>query len=48
MISDIDKKRLSKKYPLKVPGAYDMHHYLRPLLQKCPGTIVYMLAQIIV
>ena len=38
MISGIDEKRLSKKYPVKVrpfPGASadDMHHYVRPLLQ---------------
>ena len=45
MISGIDGKRLSKKYPVKVrpfPGASadDMHHYLWPLLQKCSDTII--------
>ena len=45
MISGIYEKRLSKKYPVKVrpsPGASvdDMHHYLQPLLQKCPDTII--------
>ena len=45
MISGIDEKKLSKKYPLKVhlfPGASadDMNHYLRPLLQKCSDTII--------
>ena len=45
MISGINEKRLSKKYPVKVrpfPGASadDMHHYLRHLLQKWPDTII--------
>ena len=45
MISGIYEKRLSKKYAVKVgpsPGASadDMHHYLQPLLQKCPDTII--------
>ena len=45
MISGIDGKRLSKKYPVKVhpftrASADDMHHYLRPLLQKYPDTII--------
>ena len=45
MISGIDEKILSKKYPVKVypfPGASadDMHHYLQSLLQKCPDTII--------
>ena len=45
MISGINEKKLSKKYPVKVrpfPGASanDMDHYLRPLLQKCPDTII--------
>ena len=45
MIPGTDEKRLSKKYTVKVrpfPGASanDMHHYLRPLLQKCPDTII--------
>ena len=45
MISGIDKKRLSKKYLVKVrrfPGASvdDMYHYVRPLLQKYPDTII--------
>ena len=45
MTSGIDEKRLTKKYPVKVcpfPGASadDMHHYLRPLLQKCPDTVI--------
>ena len=44
MISGIDEKRLSKKYPVKVPpfpGASDddMYH-LRPLLEKCPEPII--------
>ena len=41
----IDERRLSQKYPVKVrrfPGASadDVNHYLRPLLQKCPDTII--------
>ena len=45
MILGINEKRSSKKYPVKVcpfPGASanDMHHYLRPLLQKCPDTVI--------
>ena len=45
IMSGIDVKRLSKKYPLKFrpfPGASanDMHHYLRLLLQKCPDIII--------
>ena len=45
MIPGTDEKRLSKKYTVKVrpfPGASanNMHHYLRPLLQKCPDTII--------
>ena len=45
MISGSDEKRLSRKYPVKLwpfPGASadDMHHYLQPLLQKCPDTII--------
>ena len=45
MIRGIDEKELSNKYPVKVcpfPGASadDMHHYLRPLLQKCTDTVV--------
>ena len=49
MISGIDEKRLSKKHPAKVfpfPGASadDMHHYLRPLLQKCSNRIILHVA----
>ena len=45
MISGIDEKRLSKKYPVKVrpfhgASGNDINHYLRPLLQKCPDTII--------
>ena len=45
MISGIDEKELSKKYPMKnwpFPGvsADDIHHYLRPSLQTCPDTII--------
>ena len=45
MISGINEKRLSKKYPVNVrpfPGASanDMHQYLEPLLQKCPDTVI--------
>ena len=45
MISSIDGKRLSKKYPAKIhpfpgPSAADMHDYLRLLLRKCPDTII--------
>ena len=45
VISDIDDKGLSKKHLLNVrpftgASAEDMHHYLRPLLQKCPDTTV--------
>ena len=45
LIPSIDEKRLSRKYPVKVrpfPGALadDMHHYLRPLLQKYPDTTI--------
>ena len=45
MMSGIDEKMLSKPYPVKVchfPGASanDMHHYLRPLLQKSPDTVI--------
>ena len=45
MVAGINEKRSSKKYPVKVrpfPGASanDMHHYLRPLLQKCPDTVI--------
>ena len=45
MISGINEKRLSKKYPVNVrpfPGApaNDMHQYLGPLLQKCPDTVI--------
>ena len=45
MISGINEKRLSKKYPVNVrpfPGASanDMHQYLGPLLQKCPDTVI--------
>ena len=41
MISGIHEKRLSKKYLVKVrpsprASADDMHHCLRPLLQKYP------------
>ena len=46
MISGIDEKRLLKKHPVKVRlflevSTDDMHHhYLRPLLHKCPDTII--------
>ena len=45
IISGIDEKRLSEKYLLKVypfpaASADDIHHYLRPLLQKCPDTTI--------
>ena len=45
MISGIDEKRLLKKHPVTVRlflevSTDDMHHYLRPLLQKCPDTII--------
>ena len=45
VISGIDEKKLSKKYPVNIrpfPGASadDMHHYLRSLLQKCSDTTI--------
>ena len=45
MISGINVKRLSKKYPVEVlpfpeASADDIHHYLRPLLQKWQVTII--------
>ena len=46
MISAIDEKRLSRKYPVKVrpfpvASAGDVRHYLRPLLHNCPDTIIF-------
>ena len=49
MVSGIDKKRLSRKDPVKdcsflTASPDDMHHYLRLLLQKCSGTIIIHVA----